>query len=244
MNQRDLEILSSYLDGQISRTEVVRLQTRLESDPELASALSDLRSARALLKKLPKRKAPRNFTLTRKMVGLNPPMPRSYFSLRLVTAFATFLLFASVGVNTFAPSFASPSVVGFGAGGGGGDPSEFSSSAEESFAVQATELPAPAADAPAMAPAEPAPTQESEASASSLAPEATPPSVENSAEDSARKTEEQLPIGGGLDQPNSVPAEKLPPPISQTWQIGLLALAGLSALAMLFIRRRSASRWK
>ena len=78
MKQRDLELLSSYLDGQLNPSDAARLESRLKTEVQLASVLNDLRATRTLLRKLPARKAPRNFTLTRKMVGQNPPLPRAY----------------------------------------------------------------------------------------------------------------------------------------------------------------------
>ena len=86
MNQRDIELLSSYLDGQLSSSDVNRLEIRIKTDPQLASVLTDLRATRSLLRKLPQRRAPRNFTLTRKMVGQNPPLPRAYPVFRFATA--------------------------------------------------------------------------------------------------------------------------------------------------------------
>ena len=59
MNQRDLELLSAYLDGQLNPSESTRLESRLNSDPQLASVLTDLRATRNLLRKLPARRAPR-----------------------------------------------------------------------------------------------------------------------------------------------------------------------------------------
>ena len=103
MNQRDLDLLSAYLDGELSRSDSTRLESRLRSDRELVSVLDDLRATRTLLRKLPKRRAPRNFTLTRKMVGLNPPLPRSYPVFRFATVLATLLFFFTFGINTFAP---------------------------------------------------------------------------------------------------------------------------------------------
>src|SRR5689334_3508611 len=119
MNQRDLELLSSYLDGQLKAAESTRLETRLKSDSELASALNDLRAARTLLRKLPQRRAPRNFTLTRKMVGQNPPLPRAYPFFRFATALATLLFIFSVGLNSARTLRVG---YGYGMGGGGGAP--------------------------------------------------------------------------------------------------------------------------
>ncbi len=129
-NFREIELLSSYLDGQLNASESTRLESRLTSDPELASVLFDLRAARGILRKLPVRKAPRNFTLTRKMVGLKPPLPRAYPIFRFSTAFATVLLMLSLAANLVIPQFnfaASAPQAAYGSGGGG-DPA---SAAEE-----------------------------------------------------------------------------------------------------------------
>src|SRR5215510_8964657 len=101
MNQRDLELLSSYLDHQLKPSDSARLEARLKSDPELVSALNDLRATRSLLRKLPQRRAPRNFTLTRKMVGQNPPLPRAYSFFKFATALASLLFVFSFGLNSF-----------------------------------------------------------------------------------------------------------------------------------------------
>src|SRR5512141_1808469 len=119
MNQRDLELLSSYLDGQLKPSDSARLEARLSTDPGLRAVLDDLRSARGLLRRLPLRKAPRNFTLTPKMVGKNPPLPRAYPAFRFVTALASLLLFISFGLNFLRPQLATVQSP-FGMGGGGG----------------------------------------------------------------------------------------------------------------------------
>ena len=53
MKQRDIETLSSYLDGQLSSADAARLEGRLRTDPEMRSVLQDLRGARSLLRQLP-----------------------------------------------------------------------------------------------------------------------------------------------------------------------------------------------
>src|SRR5688572_21872934 len=144
MKQRDLELLSSYLDGQLSPSDSARLESRLASDRNLRAVMDDLREARSLLRRLPSRKAPRNFTLTRKMVGQNPPMPRAYSAFRFVTTLATLLLFFTVGLNFLGPQLASQPQAGF--GGGGGDVETYATFAAE--AAPATE--APAAEEPSI----------------------------------------------------------------------------------------------
>jgi len=139
MKNRDLELLSAYLDEQLSSVEIARVELRLASDGQLAAALADMRAARKILRQLPSRKAPRNFTLTRKMVGANPPLPRSYSIFQFSSAFAALLLFITFSFNALTPrlNFA----------GGAAD-------SAEPAAMQAME--APALKAPEAAAEEPA----------------------------------------------------------------------------------------
>jgi hypothetical protein len=137
MNFRDVKLLSSYLDGQLSPSDSARLETRLSADANLRVVLDDLRASRSLLRKLPKRRAPRSFTLTPQMAGLKAPQPPAYPVFRLATALAAFLFLASIAVNGFAPLAAShlaaapAPAYGFGGGSGGGSPSESSPVATE-----------------------------------------------------------------------------------------------------------------
>jgi anti-sigma factor RsiW len=233
MNRRDMELLSSYLDGQLKPSETTRLEARLSTDPGLRAVLDDLRSARGLLRQLPMRKAPRNFTLTPKMVGKNPPLPRSYPAFRFVTALASLLLFFTVGLNFLAPQMASQSP-GF---GGGGAPDVFSAQApaEESAA---TEAPAAAAPAATEAPVEEPSIQ--------LLPQ---PTENLSAADNAREIETPMGKDGFVgDAPATVPevppAQNPLPTVSPTWQIVLAVIALLGALIMVMMRQTAASRWR
>ncbi len=105
---RDVEQLSACLDGQLSLAELARLNSRLETDPNLSAALEDLRATRAILRRTPQRRAPRNFTLTPKMAGLKPPLPRAVPVFRLASVVATILLFFTFAGNLFAPLAAAP----------------------------------------------------------------------------------------------------------------------------------------
>jgi anti-sigma factor RsiW len=136
MNFRDVELLSSYLDGQLNPSDSARLEARLSADKDLREVMDDLREARGLLRRLPQRRAPRNFTLTPKMAGLKAPEPRAYPVFRLATVLAAFLFLVSIAVNGFAPLAASrlaaapAPVYGIGGGGGGGGPAESATAAE------------------------------------------------------------------------------------------------------------------
>jgi anti-sigma factor RsiW len=233
MNRRDIEHLSAYLDGELKPSDLTKLEARLKTDPELASVLSDLRSTRALLRKLPSRKAPRSFKLTRQMVGQNPPLPRAYPIFRLATVVATLLFFFSFGINSFSSQTASQTV-GFGMGGGG------------SVAEQAPALEAPAA---------PAPT-EPKASADSTATEVSPEALAQpqaaeavpSAESSLRAIATPSSKADGTEnavgpQQVQIPQEA-PPLVSSTWQIGFVIVALVGILFMMMMRYIAVRRWK
>lgn len=254
MIKRDIELLSAYLDGELKTSDSTKLEARLKTDPELASVLNDLRAARTLLRKLPSRKAPRNFTLTRKMAGQNPPLPRTYPAFRFVTTIATLLFFFTFGLNFIGAQMASPAPA-FGMGGGGGSDTELFS-AEEAPAMDS----AVATEEPAMAePAAPAPVEPEMATATSedepsiaLAP---PAGTEMpSTEDATRIMETPVLKNGeaenSLEQgqpqvPDEAPSpQSTAPLIPPTLQIALLTLAVLGALFMVLMRQFSARRWK
>ncbi len=96
---RDIERLSAYLDGQLPQAEKTRLESRLAADPALAAALEELRQARAILRRTPQRRAPRNFTLTPKMAGIRPPVPRAAPVLSWASAVAMLLFVCTLGAN-------------------------------------------------------------------------------------------------------------------------------------------------
>ncbi|MFT3893498.1 MAG: hypothetical protein QM730_17865 [Anaerolineales bacterium] len=236
MKQRDLELLSAYLDGQLGSSDSARLEARLKTEPQLASVMDDLRTARGYLRQLPKRRAPRNFTLTRKMVGQNPPLPRAYPVFRFTTAIATLLFFLTFGLNFLAPQVMARQA--YGMGGGGVEVESYSAEAPQAAAPAATE--APATEAPA----------EPQLSAPALT--ATPdvaqdrimetPSAKNGVEPTA---------GADLfaqSQPQDVAPQPQPqpaPPIVPTlWQYILLGVAVVGAILMIVMRQISTRRWK
>jgi len=225
-NFRDIEQLSSYLDGQLSPSESARLESRISSDPELASAYNDIRAARGILRKLPARKAPRTFTLTRQMVGLKPPLPRSYSVFRFSTTFATFLLMLTFAANAIAPNMR----LGMGA---------VAPAAQESYSLcngcgggpAATEAPMAAAPAPETGIV---PTQmPSVISADSAREVGTPTAEASMPKDSGNESVSQ-------DQPE-VKGEALIPVL---WQIVLLSLGLVSGLVMFVMRRAAMQKWK
>jgi anti-sigma factor RsiW len=216
----DVELLSAYLDGQLNPSDSARLESRLISDPQLRAVMDDLRAARRLLRRLPARRAPRNFTLTPRMAGLKAPEPRTYPLFRMATVLATFLFLASFAVNGLAPlaapRLAAAPAPALGYGGGGGGPE-----APQESAPAATEAQTFAAAAPTPTPAYDlalAPTAES--NAKGLSPSAD----------------------------NAGPAEsRNEGPVSFAWQIALGGIAILCGLAAWLSRsnneRRFRGRW-
>lgn len=63
------ELLSAYLDGELSPEERTRLEARLVADPDLRARLGAMRRTVDLVRDLPQVKAPRNFILTPDMVA-------------------------------------------------------------------------------------------------------------------------------------------------------------------------------
>ena len=63
LTSKDWELLSSYMDGELNPRDKARVETRLSAQPEFQEALDGLRRTKAILRKAPIRKVPRNFTL-------------------------------------------------------------------------------------------------------------------------------------------------------------------------------------
>jgi anti-sigma factor RsiW len=271
---RDVEKLSAYLDGQLKPSEKVRLEARLQTEPELASVLQDLRQAHGVLRGLPQRRAPRNFTLTPKMVGLKPPMPRTYPVFRFATVLATLLLFFTFATNFMAPRLArtAPSApYGIGAGGGDAEP-ELAMEAAPQDSAEPVEEPAMEV---AEAPAEPAAPAAEESAEKLVEPEIEAPSPAEgepaeqeipapvpteggvTADDSARAETAQEQNGVEKSAPGETyaqdvspepgevpPPAQLAPPISAATQILLAGLAIASGIIALILRYTAIRKWR
>jgi len=103
---RDIEQLSALLDEKLNPADTARLETRLASEPELRAVYDDLRHSRALLRRLPQRRAPRNFTLKPSAARVRPPLPRLFPTFRLASVLASLLLFFSLATNATLPRLA------------------------------------------------------------------------------------------------------------------------------------------
>lgn len=96
---RDLELLSAYLDKELSPKQERKLHARLEREPDLRWALDELRQTIAVVRNLPEVRPPRTFTLAPEFAGRRAP-PAPYPVLQLATALATLAFVAVVGLDT------------------------------------------------------------------------------------------------------------------------------------------------
>lgn len=81
--ERDLELLSAYLDGALTHRERETLEQRLVQESALREALDDLRTNVALMRRLPRLKAPRDFTLAPTLYGHKPPWWKRLFAFEI-----------------------------------------------------------------------------------------------------------------------------------------------------------------
>jgi anti-sigma factor RsiW len=104
LSTRDLELLSAYLDSELSARDLARLLPRLDREPGLKQALEEMKAVIQQLGSLPETPLPRNFTLTPDLVGIRS-RPRVYPVFQLATALAAIAFVALVGLDTFTGQF-------------------------------------------------------------------------------------------------------------------------------------------
>ena len=219
---RDAELLSAFLDSQLSGADSVRLETRLAVEPELRAVYDELRQARGLLARLPARRAPRNFTLSPGMAGIRPPAPAAFSIFRLASVFAVLLLFAGYAIDLAIPAAAglgpAAAPLAYTSGAAGTAPSA-------SFAPAATQGLAPDLIAPTATPFEAAASSAAASSEATFSKRAGAPV-------------NRAPIEPG---PNE---RAIALPVPPLWLFGLLALVVISAGSALVVRTRSENIWR
>jgi hypothetical protein len=235
---RDLEQLSAYLDGQLSAADSTRLESQIESNPELRSLLEELRRTRSVLRALPSRRAPRNFTLSPKMVGQKPPLPRSYPALRFATALASFLLLVAFATNVVAPLAtrqlaAAPEAYGLGGGPAASDntrPQSGGGCDGPDCPTEAPAIEAPAAPSVEMGAVTPTPQPDNQ---QQLAPQATRPALAAPKES-----------GNQFAQPTRAaePAANTPSP--SAWLIALAVIVVLGLITTWLVQYFAARKWR
>ncbi len=101
LSLKEWERLSAYLDGQLSERERRQVEEWLRTRPEVREAWQSLRQTHHVLRHAPRRKAPRNFTLTPAMVRASLPRPRSPLVWQLAPTLAVFLVIVAVMLEFF-----------------------------------------------------------------------------------------------------------------------------------------------
>lgn len=86
---KEYEQFSAYLDGQLSASETRKLEEQLKLNPEWRLALDELNATRALLRRAPQYRAPRNFTIS-------PEVARQYARKSWIPTFISFRLSSAV----------------------------------------------------------------------------------------------------------------------------------------------------
>jgi anti-sigma factor RsiW len=135
--QRRRESLSAYLDGALSARQRGQLEEQLAVDTELRRELQQIRAVKESLSRLPRARAPRNFTLDPALYGkpVRQPAIELYPVLRAATVVTAIMLVAVVSLQFFGP-------------GAFGRDLAYSPAQEEMVALEAMAVEAPAMEAP------------------------------------------------------------------------------------------------
>ena len=115
LNDRDLELISAYIDGQLSAEERREVERRLDNEADLRLAYEELRATVQVLRDLEPVRPPRSLTLDPANVALQrPPATRlgwgrllqvaGVFAAVLVVAIGTLSVIGSMGSGAMAPA--------------------------------------------------------------------------------------------------------------------------------------------
>lgn len=110
-SEADQELLSAYIDNELTASERLSFERRLQNEPELHSEIEELRSLKSMLHDLPDIAPPRSFTLDQSMVGKPRGfLPFQYF--RFASVFATMLFALTLTLNQMGPMASSQQTSG------------------------------------------------------------------------------------------------------------------------------------
>ncbi len=191
----DLELLSAYIDNQLSVAERVGLEERLRAEPLLRAELAELRTTTELLRDLEPVRLPRSFTLD----PATAPRRARFFPFAWVLQFSSGLAGMALVLLASVQLLAAPNMA----------PVAFESvPAPMQAQGEAGDLSVEAVPAATMAPAEAMRLQETAA-----VPEASMSTAEDSAVQDDAAAQAPLPSGGGTAAMEAVPAPAAEPGI-------------------------------
>jgi hypothetical protein len=104
MNLRDYELISAYLDNQLSIKDRAIFEDRLKANPELQKELNEISSTQLLLRRLPRQRAPRNYYVTTAQAVRVRPTLKLAPIFGIVSAVASVLLALMIFGSTFVPT--------------------------------------------------------------------------------------------------------------------------------------------
>ena len=98
---KEYEKFSAYLDGQLSPEETRQVEEQMKAHPDWRLAIEELSATRDLLRRVPRYRAPRNFTITPEVArqfARKSWLP-SFISFRLSSAVAALAVMAAVALQ-------------------------------------------------------------------------------------------------------------------------------------------------
>ena len=103
LTQKDWMLISAYLDERLSNAEIGKVESRLKTDLQFKQAFTEIQYARRILRSLPMKRAPRNFTLSPQRIKM--PVRRGWFqpALSFVSATAALVLIVVFAGSTLLP---------------------------------------------------------------------------------------------------------------------------------------------
>jgi hypothetical protein len=111
LTQKDWLLISAALDGRLSDAEITTFESRLNSDADFKSAFQEIQYTRRLLRSLPPKRAPRNFTLSAqyaKKRSLKWGLNRFFGLASAASAVALAVIFAWSNLFVFQAKMAAP----------------------------------------------------------------------------------------------------------------------------------------
>lgn len=102
LSSRELQFLSAYLDGELSKKDQRRVEKLLSDHPAASSSLEKLRQVKSVIKFLPIHKVPRNFTISTEEVSRSR-IPNLVGVLRYTSAVSAALLAVVLAFDFFSP---------------------------------------------------------------------------------------------------------------------------------------------
>lgn len=201
-NSRDIELLSAYIDGELSEMERAALEARLDREPMLQQELESLTTVVEAVRSLPPLEAPRNFTLTPEMIAHNERAEKAAASV-LIFPISTAFSALSAAAATLLIAFGVMMLLIQNAPFPGGTTADFAAQepANDSIAAQPTDTntPAPIFQAtvlPALTVTVLPPTPEPTASPTRLPTQPPAPQVAEAELEAAEEAEEQAAEAG------------------------------------------------